>query len=477
MAVTVEINGTDRTSSVVFNSLRKRDVLNQQLDSCEFQIRKYGTKTYAPVLGQEVVIERDGTTIFGGVIVRVHEALDKSPAVLLYTVECADYSQYLKREIVTERYEGDTVQDIIDDLVANYTTDGFTAINVDGSLVIDSISFNRLSVADCLQKLADAISYVWYVDYDKDIHFFPKNTEIGASLSDTSENYIFSSLEITEDLTQIRNVVLVQGGERVSDTARTELFSGDAARNQFALANKYSETPTVEVGGTPQTVGVEFLDDDGSFDCMWNFNEKYIRFTAGNTPGSGTNNIEVTGLYLYPIVVQVPNNPSIAEFGRYEFAITDKSIRSQDEAIARAVAELTSYQNELYEGSFRTYEDGFRSGQVININSTQRVKNISVLIQSVTARMRDPMGNQFEYEVKFATLKSIGIIEYLQNQLRSKEVIVDDQETILSLNSLTDTITTSDSMPTPTDSTGPYNWSNDAGSTTNKLVWGYGTFD
>jgi len=467
MAITVTIEGTDRTTAVVFNSLRKTDTLNQQIDTLEFKVRKYGSLTYVPVLGDEVIVERDGTRLFGGVVVRIHEAL-RSAKILEYTVQCNDYSQFLKRELVTERYENQTVAQIIDDLIATYTTDGFTDDGVVGTLTIESISFNRLNVADCLQKLADAISYVWYVDYNKDIHFFPKNEEVGSSLTDSSQNYIFDSLEIVEDLTQIRNSVLVQGGERVSDTTRTELFSGDGTRTQFALANKYDSTPAVEVGGVAQTVGVEFLDDDASFDVMWNFNEKYLRFTAGNTPASGTNNIEVTGTYLFPIVVQVPNNASINEFGRYEFAITDRSIKSQDEAVKRAVAELTSYQNELYEGSFRTYTDGFRSGQVITINSAQRGKNIDVLIQSVTATMRDPTGTQLEYHVRFATLKSIGIIEYLQNQLRSKEVIVDDQETILSFQALSDTLATSDSIATPTTSTGPYTWGN--------FDWGYGVW-
>jgi hypothetical protein len=90
--------------------------------------------------------------------------------------------------------------------------------------------------------------------------------------------------------------------------------------------------------------------------------------------------------------------------------------------------------------------------------------------------MRDPLGTQLEYDVRFATLKSIGIIEYLQNQLRSKEVIVDDKETILNYYPLSDTVTASDSLATPTASTGPYNWSNDAGTTPNKGVWGYFTW-
>lgn len=456
MSTVVTINGTDRTSSIVFRSLRKTDNLNQQVDTMQFMVRKYGSLTYVPELAQEVVVTRDGDTIFGGVIVRISENI-KASNILEYTVECNDYSQYLKRELVTQRYEGDTVADIVDDLLTNYTTDGFTSTNTTSTLVIESISFNRLTVADCLQKLADAISYVWYVDYDMDVHFFPKNTELAPfNLTDTSQNYIYNSLEIIEDLTQIRNSVLVQGGEAVSVATRTEYWSGDATRVHFPLANKFSTKPTVTVGGVGQDVGTEYLDDDASFDCMWNFNEKYLRFTAGNTPGSGTNNIVITGYYLYPIVVQVPAPASQAIYGTYEFAITDRSIRSQQEAIDRATAELTSYQNELYEGSFRTYDDGLRSGQVITINSAQRSKAISVLIQSVTAIMRDPLGTQLEYHVRFATLKSIGIIDYLQNQLRSKEIIVDDEETLLSLNNLTDSFGASDTIDAPTSTSAPY---------------------
>ena len=468
MAFTVTIDSTDRTSKISFKSLRKRDNLNAQVDQCSFDILRYGSDTYEPAVGEEVTVTRDGTTIFGGVILRIDETVEAS-TIIKYRVQCVDYSQYLKRQLVTERYTDTTVGAIIADLISNYTADGITGNNVEGGQSIGSISFDRLTVADSLQKLADALSYVWYVDYDKDIHFFPKNAESAPyGLTDTSENYIYNSLSITADLSQIRNSVLVQGGEVVSDSARTEYFDGDGTKVQFSLANKYNTKPTVTVGGASQTVGTEFLDDDASFDVMWNFNEKYLRFTSGNTPAAGSNNIVVSGTYLYPIVVKVPAPNSIAEFGLYEQAITDKTIRSQDEAIERALADLNTYKTSLYEGQFRTYTDGLRSGQVLNINSTQRGKNIDVLIQSVEAKMQDPEGNKLEYNVKFATLKSIGIIEYLQGQLRSKEIIVDDDETLTNFYPFEDSMSSSDSLSTPTTSTGPYTWDN--------FDWGYGVW-
>lgn len=469
MSFAVTINSVDRTTSVVFPSLRKRDNLNQQVDTLEFTVRKYGSLTYTPTIGHEVVVTRNGSTIFGGVIVRITETTEAAGNIINYRIECSDFSQYLKRKLVTERYTNTSIDDIIADLVTNYTVDGFTTAGVDGAMIIRSISFNRLTVADCLQKLADAVSYVWYVDYDKDIHFFPKNTELAPfDITDTSANYIKDSLEIREDLTQIRNNVLVQGGEVTSSTTRTEEFNGDGTRAIFALANKFSSAPTVTVGGVGQTVGLEFIDDDTLFDCMWNFNEKYVRFTAGNIPAAGTNNVDVTGYYKYPIAATVPSTASQEVYGEYGYAITDKSIASQAEAIERAYAELKSFQNTLNEGSFRTYTDGLRSGQVINITSSIRARDIDVVIQSVTAVMRDPNGDSLEYTVTFATLKSIGIIEYLQNQLRSNEVIVDDLETLLNFFPLTDSVGMSDSLAAPTDSTGPYVW--------DTATWGYATW-
>lgn len=471
MAFTVTINSVDRTSSVAFNSIKKTDNLNQQVDTLELTIKKYGALTYVPTIGHEVVVADGSTTIFGGVIIRITEMV-RAANILEYKVVCNDYSQYLKRELVTERYEGMTVFDIVDDIITNYTS-GFTTTNVATGPTIESISFNRLTVADCLQKLANAISYVWYVDEDQDIHFFAKNTEAAPfNLSDSSANYVYDSLEITEDLTQIKNSVLVQGGEMESASSRTETFTGDATRVHFALANKFAETPVVVVGGVAKTVGTEFLDDDASFQCMWNFNQKYIRFTAGNTP-AGAAAITVTAIYLIPIVVRVPAPASIASFGEYQFAITDKSILSQQEAIDRALAELTAYQNQLYDGKFTTRTAGLRSGQVITINSTQRGKNIDVLIQSVVTTMREPTGASFNYEVKFATLKNIGIIEYLQNQLRSKEVIVDDQETLLNYLTLSDTVGYSDALAAPVTDSPPYVYGPSGGNTGR---WGFATY-
>ena len=472
---TVLVNAVNRTQYIVFNSVKKTDNLNQQVDNLEFMVRKYGSVNFVPNIGEEVVITNAGATVFGGVIVRITETT-KASKIIEYKITCNDYSQYLRRNIVTERYTGTTLFAIIADLMTTYTT-GFTYTGIAGDFVIESFAFNRITVAECLQKLADALSYSWYVDYNKNLHFFPKNTELAPfNLTDTSGNYIFNSLEIVEDISQLRNKVLVEGGEAVSTTTRIEYFESDGITATIPLANKFSSSPTVLVGATTKTVGVEFLDDDALFNVMWNFNEKYIRWTTGNIPATASQ-FSVSALFLFPIVVSVSASESIAEFGEYEFAIKDKTIKSRNEAIDRAVAELDSYKDTLYEGQFKTYTNGLRSGMVININSTQRGKNVDVLIQSVQTKMRDPIGNSFEYKVKFATLKSIGIIEFLQAQLLNDDIIEGDDETLLNYFPFNDEVAMTDAIATPVASTGPYIWAASAVSTeTKRLRWGYGTW-
>lgn len=417
--ISLEINGVDRTSNVKFGTLKKDDNLNERKDSLKFSIRSYTGNEYVPELGQEIELFDGADVIFGGVIVRVSEELE-GDKVIVFNVECTDYSQYLDRLLVVERYTNTTVDAIIADLITNYAPD-FTGVNVNCPLVVTSVTFDRVTVTEALGKLSKLTNYSWYVDYDMDIHFFERSDESAPfGLTDTAGNHIFDSLKIERDLTQLRNRVYVRGGE-IEGEERTELLSGTGDKLTFPLGNKFSGLPTVEVGGVPQDVGVDYLDQEADFDVFWNFTEKYIRFKDTTVPASGTDNIEVTGLPLFNLIMRVEDSASIAQYGVYEFSKTDKTIKSREEAKQYAIAQLQAYAENIAEGTFSTYTSGLRSGQIINVSSVMRDIDEDFLIQKVSFTQVSP--TVYRWDVTLATLRTMGIIDFLIGLLQSGEDI------------------------------------------------------
>ena len=420
--ITITIDGTDRTSIIELGSINKKDVINQQVDSLSFNIIYHPGQTFRPDNNLEVVMTDGATTVFAGIISSVSKQNQANGSVL-YKIQCKDYSLELDRLLVNEQYVNTSVEDIITDILTNYAPT-FTDVNVNCPINVEKISFARITVTDAIQKLADMSSYSWYVDYVKDIHFFEKNSEPAPfNLADDDGNYITESLSLSEDFSQLRNRVFVKGGEIEGDV-RSELFNGDGAKKQFKLSNKFAHLPTVTVGGGAKTVGVDYIDDETAFDCFWDYNQQYIRFKDTTIPGAGTNNIVVTGIPLYNLVVQVEEPTSIAQYGVFEFAKEDKTILSRDVAVAMAKTELLAYKDGLVEGSFQTYTTGLRSGQVITINSTLMGVGETFLIQRVTYSQISK--DDGVWSVELATLRTTNIIDFLIGLLKSGSKLISE---------------------------------------------------
>lgn len=461
MNIGIEIDSVERKASVLVDSLRIDDLINQQANEARFT-----TVGYRPSAGDEIEITDGAETIFSGIVLSIEQHI--RGIKVEYEITCKDWAHYLDRKLVNERYESTTVAAVIEDIIDTYTT-GFTYANVQGTQTVNSAAFNRIPVSDCLERLAELTGYSWYVDFEKDIHFFPKNSDPAPfMLSTDGGNHVWDSLEVTEDLSQLRNSIYVIGGE-AEGNARTETYVADGDQLQIPLANKYASIPTVTVDGTPQTVGVDFLDAEDDFDCFWSFQQKYVRFKDSTKPAAA-DEVEVTGTPLFPIIVNVPSIVSINEFGEYQFKIKDPSIRSREQAIERAKAELKAYAATIEEGSFSTYRSGLKAGQVISISAAGISGDF--LIQSVSLRMRTPVDG--EWHVKIATLRTVGIINFLQSLLRDDEITQDEAETLLSLLIFSDTVEVTDTLSLPAAVTSPpYVYGPDAG---NVGRWNFGTW-
>lgn len=424
MNLTIRINSVDRTNEIRWESFKITDNINEKVNECFFETKKYGAKVWKPVVGNEIEVLDGIVRIFAGTVLEVGDEMDGSK-IQQFKAKAVDWTHFLDRQLVVERYNDKTVNQIVAGILTKYAP-GFTGNDVNCPIMIKSIAFNHLTISQSLQKMSELVNYSWYVDYNKNIHFFDKNSKLTPfNLTDTNGNYIFESLVLKNDLSQLRNKIKVRGGE-IRGSIRTETFDGDGFKKIFVLANKFAILPTVRVGGVARTVGVEYLDRDTDFDCFWNFNEKYIRFKDTTIPPSGTNNIEATGIPLIPIIAQVQDDDSITKYGVFEFYKKDSSIKSLEEAKQHAVAELEAYGKSVVEGGFETYKSGLRSGQLINIQSDFREINESFLVQSVKMSM---IGfDKGIWRVELATLRTIGIITFLQRLLLIGQIEIREEE-------------------------------------------------
>lgn len=472
LAISITVNGVERNNVIRFDSVKREDNLNSLVDTLSFSIDYPNVATWRPTVNGEVVMSIDGTRVFGGIIIEIEERYLGNHA-LVYDVKCKDYAHLFDRNLVTDRYEDETVQDALVDIVEKYTT-GFTTTNIGGaSLTPDAMTFDGMTVSECFTQVARRYNYKWFVDYYKNVHFFEKDEVLAPfDLTDTSNNYIYDSLNFRTDFTQLRNRVRIKGGESESNP-RTETHSGTGSKEEFALAYKYAGLPTVLVDSVAQVVGVDGLDDDGDKDVLWSYQEKYLRFTAGHIPAAGTDNIEVTGVPLLPLNVIVSDGPSIATYGVYEFRKEEKRLTTKPDALAFAQAELDAYKSPIIEGDFETNTPGLRSGQTINVNSTLRGLNEDFIIQSVSITLQSR--DKALYSVKLASSKVVSLTELLQELLRDDSVSLDELESIFTFEQLFDIFGMTDSVTVTPGSVAPYYYA-DAAVNGNEAVWNKSTW-
>lgn len=492
MNVELLINGHDRTSLVDADSIFKSNIINDREDSLNFDVIESFPSEFLlqengysllQENGDGIILEAtllDGTSlavgndielwlsaekVFGGIITSL-KTTTRGDRNVIWHVECSDYTFLLNRALITERYEDSTADVIIADLITQLNEvadETFTGNNVNAPIDISSIGFNRLTVRQCIDKIAQLLNYYWYIDYDKDIHFFAKNSEVAPfSITDDNGNFLYDSLEVTEDLNQIRNVVLLEGAE-IEGTTRVEIYNAVENQRAFPLANKYAHVPTVYLNGSSVTVGIDFLTADEDMSVAWDFNQKYLRFI--DTLNS-TQSVMTSGIPLFPLIVQLQDSTSISLYGEYQYTKKDTTVRTRDEAIALASAQLDAYAAPMVEGSFKTYTDGLRAGQIINIQSDVRSVDDFYLIERVNMKIQAV--DRAIYEVQFASVRTQGIVSVLQGLLTDDELKEGESGQILAFEQVSTNFSVTAEVTDITVDGDPYVWGTDKW---NMSVW------
>ena len=466
----VVINSIDRTADVLNQTIYIEDVVNDQQNTLSLSLMNLSGDGI-PDPDEEITITlNDGTKLFGGYITRV-DLTKKDMGSVVATIRAIDYVRLLDRNLVHQTYENMTDKAIIEDIVNTYCVGfGITTTNVIEGVTIDQISFNYLQPSQCFRKIADLTGRNWFIDYDKDVHYFPTTTNAAPfNISSLSDDYF--SLKIQKDASQIKNRVYVRGGTKLSDFT-TYSVKGDGVARQFVLPDK-PHSVTVTVNSVSKTVGIKNIDLSG-YDYYLNFQEKYIEQDSGAALLTTSDTLAITYKYDIPILVALEEPTSIIEHGVQEFAIFDKSITTTDAARARASAELTDYASNIIEGSFETYTHGFKSGQYVNISLTEYDVSADYIVQKVVARSLG--SGMYAYQISLASAKTMGIIRFLIELLEANKNLIelDDNEVIDELFNLSDSLLSDSLTDSLTiDSAGAYStWAVDSLEVTQtRAVW------
>lgn len=463
------INGVNRTNQVDWQSFQKTEVLTKDPDVLVLMFKNYPTKTYQPALNDLITVYFAGNKIFAGYVLSTDETIDG--LLKYYTVTAKDYSEILDRIIVSSIYTNQTANYILNDLITSFCP-ALSVGQINCNIPIPLMKFNYISVRECVKKVLNVVgNYDYYVDYYARFFFLPVGiTPAPFSITDTSQNYNWNSLEVQTDLSQLANVILVRGAKRTGTTQMTEYFSGDGTTYTFPLAYMYPSSPIVTVGATVQTVGNDGVTPDTAVQCQWNMSSQSIRFTAGNIPVAGTRNINVQGFPLYPLLIEKSDDSSIGTYGQWQKVIIDKNLQDQQTAGQRADAELLANAQPISTLNFSTYVNGLVKGQVLIFKSVVRNLNLNLSVQQIVSTLHTATKIMM-YQVTAVSAPPVGLNEVL-NQLLVKDpanqIDIDDGELLERYYNFSESASMTDSISNATFTSGPYVW--------DTMVWGFFTW-
>ncbi len=203
-----------------------------------------------------------------------------------------------------------------------------------------------------------------------------------------------------------------------------------------------------------QTVWIEWIDTEASYNYMSNYNEKSIR----NSETEATIISWYFLLFSYnevvPILVQRTDNVSVANmkeilwYSDWIFdwqPITDRTITSRAEANKTAEAIINKYSNVVITATFNTQQEWLEAWQIIRIkDTTSSDRNIDqdFVIQSV--KLKQLAWGENTYQVTCSSLL-FWMLELLQQLLaNNRKIKLDEDEVINNIEDSNETMTISD---------------------------------
>jgi len=480
-------NGADISNSVDWKSIDMTSVLTKETSSLKFNIRQGSGQTFpvkvVPTVGDIIKVYDSSGIVFGGTVTEVETTIEG--LLLTWAITCTDWGYLFDGTLVKKNYAMEDPANIVKDIVAHFAAGkGFTTNHVQtGNFLIPSIKFNYQQPTKCLQSLAKLIGWDWYIDPNKDIHFFLGDVEnaVGeggaapVTVDGTSGQIEWNSLDVDLNLQNMQNSVYVIGGNytKTFNAGNTpDTFPTDGTTQFFTTSYPYDvSTITVTLDGVSQSVGTANQTSPGSVQVLYNDQQRWIQFTAG-APANG-HTVKVFGNAKVPIVAHAGDSASIAAYGEYQSVIVDGKITTVPEAQQRAQAAILQFGHPVYDVKFKTLVAGCAIGQAITVNLPAfGITSKQLVIKRVEATGYAPGANaKLEYQIECIGSDNVTFTDLMTTLLQQEasQTSVDDSTVNENLVVADELVALTDIVLTPVAATPPYYW----GNITTQIRWGF----
>jgi hypothetical protein len=338
---------------------------------------------YRPAMRAPVLIDLNGTRIFGGVVQYVQETDWGDYVGNWQTVEAADWTAILETVLFNGIVIGSTLRDLVTHLItyggdAGLSGRGFTVdpAQLPGP-VIGNLGYSFQYVNNILDDLARISGWPWTVDVNQRVLFAPADGR-PASFALRADNDTIHQIQTVHDVNGYVNAVWLQYGPSGPHEV-TETWTGDGTRRSFAarafqpVASITAGPPTVLVGGTvTETVGPE-----GDLTVSWWWrpaDATLLTATSRATLGAGVT-LSWIETAMFPGAAGASNQAEIDAYGEFSIVVTDPAIVDLAQANAAAVGVLRERGGLLRRLQVSTPRVELFPGHVVTVDVPERAVN------------------------------------------------------------------------------------------------------
>ncbi len=464
MQLLIKIGGVDVSTKVNVDSVSIQNIINKRIDTCSLSVTdRTGSTTITSL--QEIIISNtaETTRYFAGYVTEIDIKIDGITKT--YDLQCQDYTILLDGALVNESYAAQTVEAILADLFTSYLgeVNASTYVVATGK-TLDKKLFNRVTLREAVDMLSDACGFDWYIDYNKNLHFFPKETNLApfniSDSPDLSTTYPAEQMTYRKETRQIINRVTVVGGYYLSDDQTFDTIPANGTEKNILLPYVFApEAAQTQIrvdhntgsDGTPvwtaDVVGIDNIDALGvaGVTVLFNRYEKLLKFQTA--PANLAKAVRVRARYRVPVLVRTRSDASYALYSRwFDGKVIDVNLISRADALLAGKSVLADYAMEREYGTFAlTNRDGLVAGQKINIVDSLRGLNGDYLITEVDTSLLG--GTICGYTVSFGEYNPdlIDLLIALKRNI-SQQVAARDDEVLNELLSLEEDLDLSEAV-------------------------------